>query len=125
MFVDYLHFLTLPCVIAGPHVDKMERMARSMEVIAGESIKLEKELESALEKVVALEREVMEKDGPISVLRNLVEKPHPVVDFGEKGSAYSSKAFRFLLFSPYPPPPTHTHTHTLFACLCTCFQARL
>ena len=104
------------CTHIGPDVDNEERMVRRMNAIEGECIKLEEELEAALEKVVTLEREVMEKADLVSALRNLVEKPDPVVDFGGKGDTYSAKAFRFLSF--FSPPP-------LLTCLCACFQARL
>ena len=72
----------------------VEKMMRCMSAIEGECAKLEEELEVTLEKVVTLERELKEKAVLISHLWDQVERPHPVVDFGEKGDKYSAKAFR-------------------------------
>jgi len=109
-----------------------------MGAIEGESMKLEEELEAALEKVVTLEREVKEKADLVSALRDLLERPDPIIDFGEKGEAYSAKAFRYARLCVPPlvsippssntPPPVHRCPFSracVYILFCMCLQARV
>jgi hypothetical protein len=113
-------------------------MVRRMDAIEGESVKLEEELEAALEKVVTLEREVKDKADLISALRNLLERPDPIIDFGEKGEAHSAKSFRytrlcvppvvFISPSSATPPPVHRCPFSracVYILFWMCLQARM